>query len=148
VARIFVNTTLGGVGLLDPATELGIPEHGEDFGQTLAVWGVPSGPYVELPLLGPSTVRDGLSRVADNAMNPLTYVGQGTATTIAKAAETPVRIVDTRFRFGSLIDEVLYENDDSYSVVRNTYLQRRRSAILNGQVSEDVLPDFDEEEAF
>lgn len=148
VARIVVNSTIGGLGLLDPATEMGIPEHSEDFGQTLAVWGVPSGPYLELPLLGPSTVRDGLSRVADNAMNPLTYIGQGTTTSIVKAAETPVRIVDTRYRFGTLIDEVLYETEDSYSVVRNTYLQRRRNAILNGQVTEEVLPDIYEAEPF
>jgi len=147
-ARIVVNSTIGGLGLLDPATEMGIPEHSEDFGQTLAVWGVGSGPYVELPLLGPSTIRDGVSRVGDLALNPLTYVGSGTTTTIVKAAETPVRIVDTRYRFRPLIDEVLYETEDSYSVVRNTYLQRRRNAILNGQVTEDVLPDFDQVEPF
>jgi len=148
LARIMVNTTLGGLGALDPATEIGIPEHSEDFGQTLAVWGVGSGPYIELPLLGPTTVRDGLSRVGDNALNPLTYIGQGATVTAIKAAETPIRIVDTRYRFGSLIDEVLYENDDSYSIVRNTYLQRRRNAILNGQVTEEVLPDIYEAEPF
>ena len=148
VARIVVNTTIGGLGLLDPATDFGIPEHGEDFGQTLAVWGVPSGPYVELPFLGPSTARDTVSRVVDSASSPLTYIGSGTTTTLLKVAETPVRIVDTRHRFQPLIDEVLYETDDSYSVVRNTYLQRRRNAILNGQVNEDVLPDIYEAEPF
>ena len=139
---------LVGLGLLDPATDFGIPEHGEDFGQTLAVWGVPSGPYVELPFLGPSTARDSVSRVVDTFTSPLTYIGSGTTTTLFKAAETPVRVVDTRHRFRPLIDEVLYETDDSYSVVRNTYLQRRRNAILNGQVTEDALPDFDEAEPF
>lgn len=148
LARIVVNTTIGGLGALDPATEMGIPEHSEDFGQTLAVWGVGSGPYVELPLLGPTTVRDGLSRVGDYALNPLTYIGQGSTVAIAKAAETPVRIVDTRYRFGSLIDEVLYENDDSYSVVRNTFLQRRKNAILNGNLAADDLPDIYEAEPF
>ena len=147
-ARFIVNTTIGGLGLLDPATDFGIPEHGEDFGQTLAVWGVPSGPYVELPFLGPSTARDSVSRVVDTFTSPLTYIGSGTTTTLFKAAETPVRVVDTRHRFRPLIDEVLYETDDSYSVVRNTYLQRRRNAILNGQVTEDALPDFDEAEPF
>lgn len=147
-ARIFVNTTIGGLGLLDPASDFGIPEHGEDFGQTLAVWGVPSGPYVELPFLGPSTARDSVSRVVDNFTSPLTYIGSGTTTTLFKVAETPVRIVDTRHRFRPLIDEVLYETDDSYSVVRNTYLQRRRNAILNGQVTEDTLPDIDQAEPF
>ncbi len=146
--RFFVNSTLGGLGTLDPATEIGIPEHEEDFGQTLAVWGVGSGPYVELPLLGPSTIRDMVSLAGDAALNPTTYIGQGTAATIAKAAETPVRIVDTRHRFSDLIDGALYESDDSYTIVRNTYLQRRRNAILNGQIDADTLPDFDNENPF
>ena len=147
-ARFFINSTIGGVGLLDPATTMGLPEHSEDFGQTLAVWGVDSGPYIELPLLGPTTVRDGLARVGDYALNPLTYIGQGTTTEIVKAAETPARIVDTRYRFGKLIDDVLYETDDSYTIVKNTYIQRRRNAILNGKVTEEVLPDIYEAEPF
>ena len=147
-ARFFINTTIGGVGLLDPATTMGLPEHSEDFGQTLAVWGGDSGPYIELPLLGPTTVRDGFARVGDYALNPLTYIGQGTTTAAVKAAETPARIVDTRYRFGKLFDEVLYETDDSYTVVKNTFIQRRRNAILNGKVSEEVLPDIYEAEPF
>jgi len=148
LVRFFVNSTLGGLGALDPATEIGIPEHSEDFGQTLAVWGVGSGPYIELPLLGPTTVRDGVARVGDYALNPLTYIGQGTTTEAIKAAETPTRIVDTRYRFGKLIDEALYESDDSYTIVRNTYLQRRRNAILNGKIDVDALPDIYEAEPF
>ena len=148
LARFFVNSTLGGLGALDPATEIGIPEHSEDFGQTLAVWGVGSGPYIELPLLGPTTVRDGIARVGDTALNPLTYVGQGATTQAIKAAETPVRIVDTRFRFGKLLDEALYESADSYTIVRNTFLQRRRNAILNGKIDVDALPDIYEAEPF
>lgn len=148
LVRFFVNSTLGGLGALDPATEIGIPEHSEDFGQTLAVWGVGSGPYIELPLLGPTTVRDGVARIGDYALNPLTYIGQGATTTAVKAAETPVRIVDTRHRFGNLLDDVLYESDDSYTVVRNTYVQRRRNAILNGNIEAEDLPDIYEAEPF
>ena len=147
-ARFFVNSTLGGLGALDPATEIGIPEHSEDFGQTLAVWGVGSGPYIELPLLGPTTLRDGVARAGDYALNPLTYIGQGATTEAIKMAETPVRIVDTRYRFGKLLDDVLYETEDSYTVVKNTYLQRRRSAILNGKIEADDLPDIYEAEPF
>jgi len=147
-ARIWVNGTLGGLGALDPATEMGIPEHREDFGQTLAVWGVGSGPYLELPLLGPSTVRDAFGRVGDYALDPLGYIGSGTATAVALASRRPVQIVDTRYRYGDLLDEVLYETDDSYTIVRNTYLQRRRNAILNGNVTEETLPDIFEAEPF
>jgi len=147
-ARFFVNSTLGGLGALDPATEMGIPEHSEDFGQTLAVWGVGSGPYIELPLLGPTTVRDGFARVGDYALNPLTYIGQGATTAAFKAAETPTRIIDTRYRFSDLLDGALYESDDSYTVVRNTFVQRRRNAILNGKIDADALPDIYEAEPF
>ena len=147
-ARFWVNGTLGGLGTLDPATEIGIPEHSEDFGQTLAVWGVGSGPYLELPLLGPATVRSTAGRVADFALDPLTYIGSGSTTQAVKAAQRPVQVVDTRHRFGDLLDEVLYESDDSYSVVRNTYLQRRNNAILNGKVDEEALPDIYEAEPF
>jgi len=148
LARLLVNGTIGGLGALDPATEMGIPEHSEDFGQTLATWGVGSGPYLELPLLGPSTVRDALAKPVDVALNPLTYIGQGTTTAIVKASERPARIIDTRYRFGKIIDDVLYKSEDSYTTVRNTYLQRRRNAILNGKVTEDVLPDILEQEPF
>lgn len=149
LARFFVNGTLGGLGALDPATEMGLPEHDEDFGQTLAVWGVPSGPYIELPLLGPSTVRDTFSRAGDMAMSPLMYIGQGSTTELVKAAETPARIIDTRHRFGPIIDQALYESEDSYSTLKNAYIQRRRGAIMNGQITREILPAiYQDEEPF
>ena len=147
-ARFFTNATLGGLGLLDPATELGIAEHDEDFGQTLAVWGVDSGPYLELPLLGPSTLRDTAALPLDFALDPLAYVGSGSTTAAVIAARRPVQIVDTRYRFFDLIDEVLYESEDSYVAVRNAYLQRRRNAILNGNVTQEALPDIYDSEPF
>lgn len=72
--RFLLNTTIGVLGFLDPAAALGIPAHDADFGQTLALYGVPSGPYLVLPMLGPSTARDGIGFVVDLAFNPATYV--------------------------------------------------------------------------
>ena len=142
VARLLVNGTIGGLGVLDPATEMGIPEHSEDFGQTLAVWGARQGPYYELPLLGPSSARDFAGTVGDFALNPLSYVGGGTGSLILGPVRRGVDIVDTRFRFGKLVDGALYESPDSYVTVRDLYLQRRNNAILNGQTDVDALPDI------
>ena len=75
--RFIVNSTLGLGGLLDPASEMGLEPHTEDFGQTLAVWGVPEGPYVVMPLLGPSTLRDSFGFPVDAALNPLNYAEYG-----------------------------------------------------------------------
>src|SRR6516162_9835566 len=80
VQRLAVNTTVGGVGLVDVAAKWGLPPHKADFGQTLAVWGVGEGPFVELPLLGPSNPRDALGTAVDMALNPLTFVGGAPAT--------------------------------------------------------------------
>lgn len=146
-ARLFVNGTWGGLGLLDPATDLNIPEHDEDFGQTLAVWGLNAGPYVELPLLGPSSARGILGRVGDMALDPTTYIS-GNAITALNAGKRVGSIIDTRYRFQGLIDEALYDSPDSYAMVRNLYLQRRNNAILNGNISGNALPDIYEAEPF
>ena len=146
-ARIVVNGTIGGLGLLDPATNFNIPEHDEDFGQTLAVWGLNSGPYLELPLFGPSSVRGVAGRIGDLALDPLAYIS-GTAGTAIGAGRRGAGIVDTRYRFKTPINEALYQSPDSYVAVRNLYLQRREAAILNGIVSEETLPDLNEAEDF
>jgi len=142
LARFVVNGVFGGLGALDPATDLKIPEHDEDFGQTLAVWGARQGPYYELPLLGPSTARDFAGRVGDYFISPLSYVGGGSADLLLGPVKQGVGIIDTRFRFGDAIDQALYQSPDSYVTVRNVYLQRRNNAILNGQADPDAQPDI------
>ncbi len=141
-ARILVNGTIGGLGALDPATEMGIPEHSEDFGQTLAVWGARQGPYYELPLLGPSSSRDFAGTLGDLALNPFSYIGSGAGAVALGPVRRGVDIVDTRYRFGKLVDSALYESPDSYVTVRDLYLQRRNNAILNGETDVDALPDI------
>jgi len=141
-ARMVVNATLGGLGALDPATEMNIPEHDEDFGQTLAVWGARQGPYYELPLFGPSSARDFVGRAGDFMLSPLSYIGGGTTRLLLGPAKRVASIIDTRYQFGDAIDQALYETPDSYVTVRNLYLQRRNNAILNGEVDPDASPDI------
>lgn len=135
LGRFAINSTIGLFGLLDVASEFGMPEHDEDFGQTLGVWGVGSGPYVVLPLLGPSTVRDTVGLVGDYATDPVTYVDdQGD-----KNALIITRVIDTRSRL--LASEQLISGD-KYSFIRDAYLQRREFLIKDGAVTEFDDRDF------
>lgn len=127
--RFVVNSTIGLFGLFDVATDLNMPAATDaDFGQTLAVWGVREGAYVELPVFGPSTERDTLGLVVDLFMNPLDYwirdpeeyyvFGTGVSATLTN-----------RERLGQTIDGILYESADSYAQARSLYLQNRRFKV-------------------
>jgi len=131
--RFVVNTTLGLGGFFDPATELGMPAATDaDFGQTLHVWGVREGAYIESPVFGPSTERDALGRMVDIFTDPLRYVVDtpdrywGTAARGAAA-------MSRRGRFSETFDSVLYDSADSYAQTRSLYLQNRRFKLGAGQ---------------
>lgn len=131
-SRLALNTTIGLLGLFDVATEMGLEQHDEDFGQTLGAWGVSSGPYLMLPLLGPSTVRDTAGLVVDYTTDPVNWLDdQGD-----KNAASLVRIVDTRSRL--LASESLISGD-KYSFIRDAYMQRREFSISDGEIT-----DFDD----
>jgi phospholipid-binding lipoprotein MlaA len=123
--RFLINSTVGVLGLFDPAGAIGIAEEETDFGETLAVWGVPEGAYVELPVLGPSTERDAVGRVVDFVIDPLDRVGRPAMLEYGTAARV-ADIVITRGTFGDTLDSVLYESADSYAQSRLFYLQNRR----------------------
>lgn len=142
--RFLLNTTVGIGGLFDPAGGIGIQEESTDFGETLHVWGVPEGAYVELPLLGPSTQRDMVGIVVDMVLDPLRNVGTspqvdyGTYTRFADLAITRGRFMDT-------FDSVLYESADSYAQARLAYLQNRRFELgEESPVGDDIDPFSDE----
>ncbi|WP_082702214.1 VacJ family lipoprotein [Pseudacidovorax intermedius] len=129
--RLNVNTFFGLGGLLDVATDLGIERHGADFGQTLGYWGVPAGPYLMLPLLGPSTVRDTAALPLDWQGDPVSSVNDRTA----EVGLSALRIVDKRARYlrtTSLLEDAAL---DPYSFVRDAYLQRRRAEVNEGRAS-------------
>ncbi len=132
-ARVIFNTTLGLAGLIDFATPMGLPKHEEDFGQTLAIWGVKSGPYLVLPLFGPSTVRDGLAKSVDLYVDP---VGQFDSESFRNTARV-MRVIDTRAELlgaSSLMEDVAL---DRYQFLRDAYLQRRQWRIRDGEPEPD-----------
>ena len=137
--RFVVNSTLGFAGLFDAAGDFGIEEVPGDFGQTLHVWGVPEGAYVELPLLGPSTERDAVGKIVDLATNPLSYV-LPTPERYVGTASRAIAGVGARGRFADTIDSVLYESADSYAQARQIYLQNRRFQLEGASALDEPDP--------
>jgi phospholipid-binding lipoprotein MlaA len=139
LARVATNTTVGLLGVFDVATPLGLPRQSADLGQTLGRWGVGSGAYVVLPLMGPSTVRDTANIPVDMMLTPQTFVSSGalggSLTVLQFASKRADLLPATR-----LLDDVAL---DRYLLVRDTYLQRRQSLVLGepqaGRMGEDSL---------
>lgn len=126
--RFVINSTVGIGGLNDVASTAGIKPHSEDFGQTLAVWGVGPGPYVVLPILGPSNARDTVGTVSDWFMNPVNYVGDQPSTGLWIAlGEGLVK----RERLLDPIDDINSSSLDPYATYRSIYKQRREAEIKN-----------------
>jgi phospholipid-binding lipoprotein MlaA len=137
VARVVINSTLGLGGLIDIGTEAGFQKHKEDFGQTLGRWGVKPGPYVVLPLLGPSTLRDTVALPLDFKGDLWLYVDP----VRLRNSGTVVRLLDRRAALldaGNLIEDAAL---DPYQFVRDAYLQRRESQVHDGEMSNDQQDD-------
>ncbi|MCK5830136.1 MAG: SDR family NAD(P)-dependent oxidoreductase [Methylococcales bacterium] len=150
-SRFLVNTSAGIGGLIDVASMINLPKHDEDFGQTLGYWGVPSGPYLVLPFLGPSSPRGTFGLVGDSVMNPLNYlVMSGSLSTVASLFEV-VETVDARADLMNVEKELEKELTegaidaaiDQYAFFRDLYLQHRRYLIYDGEVPEDKQYDTD-----
>jgi phospholipid-binding lipoprotein MlaA len=128
LGRVAVNTTVGILGIFDVASNMGLEKHEEDFGQTFGRWGIGSGAYVVLPLLGPRTVRDTAGLVLDVATDPVVYIDNvPTRNTLAS-----LRVVNDRANLlpaEKVIEEAAL---DKYSYIRDAYLQRRRSLVYDG----------------
>ncbi|MBI4184782.1 MAG: VacJ family lipoprotein [Proteobacteria bacterium] len=131
LARFVINATIGILGLFDPASRLGFPYHDEDFGQTLAVWGVGDGIYLVLPVLGPSNPRDTVGLVADYLADPLRLWLLNTEDEAWLNVRTGARIVDGRARTIAAIDDVKRTSLDYYAAIRSLYSQRRGAEIRN-----------------
>jgi len=127
VARFGVNTTVGVLGFFDPASGWGLERHDEDFGQTLAVWGVPSGPYLVIPLLGPSDVRDAGGLIVDEALAVTPWFVDSYILVGAGVLDA----VNTRSLVLNEVREAKRSSLDYYSFVRNAYFQRRRALIAD-----------------
>jgi phospholipid-binding lipoprotein MlaA len=144
LGRFTINTALGAGGLLDPATEFGLPKNDTDFGITLGKHGVIEGTYWMLPLVGPTTTRDAFGGIVDLALSPTSYlsvVGPSVSPEVGLALLV-IETVDDRDRNRALIDDVLYESADPYVSLRSIYLQRRRSAVAGDEAAAEALPDI------
>lgn len=137
LGRFLLNTTVGIGGLLDPATAAGLNKNNEDFGQTLGKWGVHPGPFVELPLVGPSDLRDAPSRVVDAYLVPTTYWPRNDW--VKYGLYVPY-FVDVRASLLPL-DDTLKNTFDPYAFVRDAYLQRRAYLVSDGKDNNDDLVD-------
>lgn len=141
LGRFLLNSSFGIAGLFDPATPAGFDRNDEDFGQTLAVWGVPAGPYVVLPFRGPSTLRDALMLPLNAASDPLLYIDERSV----RDKLLVLQIIDIRYR---LLDAeaLIKDSADRYVTIRESYLQRREYLIHDGNppMDDDFYGEFDD----
>jgi len=146
-SRFVINSTVGFGGMGDPADRLGIPQHREDYGQTFAVWGVDSGPYLFLPLFGPSTVRDGFGAAVGVASDPLIWIRTEPAR-IARFSRAGVTALSVREPLLEPLADIEASSLDYYASIRSFYLQARKREIENGRTSFEDLPDIGDFEEF
>lgn len=138
--RVVINSTVGVVGLFDVASKTGLPKHQEDFGQTLGKWGVAPGPYIMLPLFGPSTMRDTVALPVDWEGDLWSYKDP----TDVRNIGTVIRVIDKRAQLldsSNLLEEASL---DRYQFLRDGYLQQRRSKVYDGDPPPDKAPDANE----
>lgn len=128
--RLLFNTTFGLLGFFDVAKHMGLQKNDEDFGQTLGAWGLESGPYLVIPFLGPSSVRDATGRVPDSFLAPYPYMEHVPTRNVTRGVD----VVDTR---ASLLQAERLVSGDKYIFIRNAYLQSREFKVKDGEVEDD-----------
>ena len=139
--RLVINSTLGLGGFFDPASKIGISGHGEDFGQTLAVWGVKEGPYLVLPFFGPSNPRDATGLAVDTAIDPTNQIHFKQHIWWAAGREY-FTLLDLKGQTYQTIQGIQRSSVDYYSSLRSLYRQLRNDQIRNGRRQDQDLPDF------
>jgi phospholipid-binding lipoprotein MlaA len=141
LVRVTMNSTVGIGGLIDVADAAGIPPHTEDFGQTLGVYGIADGPYLVLPLLGPSNARDTVGMVVDIFFDPLTYAEYNDKVfwSIMRGAG---QAIDLRSRNIDALDAIERSSIDYYAALRSLYRQQRDNEIRNSKPNPNSLPAF------
>ncbi len=140
--RFLINSTLGVGGLGDPASDMGYAYHNEDFGQTLAKWGVDDGPYVMLPVFGPSNPRDAVGLVVDFLVDPFNWWAANSGNDFAPYARGATRAVDERARNYDTLEDLERSSLDFYATIRSLYRQRRADEIGNGTTTIRPAPDL------
>jgi phospholipid-binding lipoprotein MlaA len=143
VKRFAINTTVGVAGIVDVAAKNGTPYQPEDFGQTLAVWGVGPGPYIVWPILGPSTLRDSVGVVGDIAMDPLYWYATNNDKTGLQWTRFGLTLVDAKDRTRNMMEDLRRNSGDLYTSLQSVYLQRREALINDLDPSKTALPDIE-----
>jgi phospholipid-binding lipoprotein MlaA len=150
--RFFINTTIGLVGLFDVATDWGMEAHSEGLGETLALYGIPSGPYLVLPLLGPSNIRDGVGLLGDAFADPSFYAGNLASSTEAEwgivIGLKTLQVLQTRIDLKDAIDASKESSLDRYLFVQSAYYQFRHGRIYDGKGSSSDLDEGESEPTF
>jgi len=140
-ARFAINSTVGLLGLFDVASRMNLPYHESDFGQTLGRWGAQPGPYIYVPVVGPSNLRDGLGRIVDAFTDPVSLLTGGVTTTLG-AIRFTATTVDARVGADSAF-RALKDATDPYATARSAYTQRRTAVVQLATGEAEVLPDFE-----
>lgn len=133
LGRVMLNTTFGIAGIFDLATPMGIERGDEDIGQTLGYWGIGAGPYLVIPFLGPSSLRDAVGRYGDAQINPVSFV----SSVPVRNSLTGLSVVDARVGLFPAEDLLNQAALDKYTFLRSAYLQRRQSLVLDGKRPKD-----------
>ena len=141
LGRLVVNSTLGIGGLIDVAAKLHVPGHQQDFGVTLGVYGVGDGPFLMLPLVGPSNPRDLIGSVVDVFFDPLTYA-TWSGSALHKVGLQGIEMLDMRARNIDTLDQIERISVDPYATVRSLYRQHRDAEIAGDNPAIETLPDF------
>ena len=139
--RFLINTTVGMGGFVDAAEAGGFEKHTEDFGQTLAVWGLDSGPYLVVPVFGPASPRHIVGRVVDTAATPTTWA-LADLSLLERSTPTIAELVSGREALLDDVQTLRESSPDFYASVRDIYRQSRKSAIFDGELEVDPIPDL------
>ncbi len=141
--RFMINTIAGVGGVVDVAAKTGIPGQPEDFGQTLATWGVGNGPYIVWPILGPSTLRDSVGFVGDIAMDPLYWYAHNNDKTGLQYTRAGLTLLDAKDRTRDTMDDLRQNSGDLYTTLKSVYIQRRNALINDSDPKKVSLPEIE-----
>lgn len=142
-ARFVINSTVGVLGVFDVASRAGLERSRADFGQTLGRYGVDTGPYLYLPLVGPLNLRDGVGQVVDALTDPIS-LATGGLTSDFGAGRLGVTALDYRSSADATLEAIAQEATDPYATIQSAYLQNRESVVREATGAPEVLPDFDD----
>ena len=153
-SRFLINSTIGVLGFFDPAASLGLESENEDFGQTLTVWGVPSGPYLVLPFIGPSNPRDFTGFLSTSLLDPMYQVGGGSTSSTLRTYRMTTGAVDFRSQNIEVFDDLQNNSVDHYATVRSFYSQSRESQAADNMeinsldTENEIFDDFEMDSSY